>query len=309
MKWPAVRGELDEPLAIRDIKRFVADYERTCQGPCDPKPAATRTEPVAIIGSGPAGLAAAADLARLGYPVTVFEKEQHPGGLLRYGIGPYRLPRDILDYEIDLIRKLGVAIATATPVDLINGLDELRRQYRAVILTTGVWVDRKLGVAGEDQEGVEGCLEFLGRLYREEIRELREKVAVIGDGNAAFDVARALVRLGAEVTIISWFPEHLIPANAEEICAAREEGISLLCSAQVTAFLGHGDKLSGLRCMPTRPGEPDAKGIPWPVIITGEEPFDLPFDRAIVAIGQVGETSVPSQALPVNTIDSRLHPG
>jgi NADPH-dependent glutamate synthase beta subunit-like oxidoreductase/NAD-dependent dihydropyrimidine dehydrogenase PreA subunit len=295
------RGELDEPLAIKDIKRFVADYERTCDYPCDMSGAATRSESIAIIGSGPAGLAAAADLARLGYPVTVFEKEQHPGGLLRYGIGPYRLPRDILDYEIDFIRKLGVTFVTATPVDLTADLGELTKQYRAVILTTGIWVDRKLGIPGEDREGVEGCIEFLGRLYREEIKELHENVAVIGDGNAAFDVARAMVRLGAKVTILSWFPAELLPANAEEISAAREEGINLVCSAQVTAFLGAGEKLAGLRCMPTKPGAPDQNGVPWPVMIAGEAPFDLSFERAIVAIGQVGDTTTPPMARLLST--------
>jgi NADPH-dependent glutamate synthase beta subunit-like oxidoreductase/NAD-dependent dihydropyrimidine dehydrogenase PreA subunit len=298
------RGELDEPLAIRDIKRFVADYERTCPDLSDVKPRATRSEPIAIVGSGPAGLAAAADLARLGYPVTVFEKEQEPGGLLRYGIGPYRLPRDILECEIDAIRKLGVAFVTGTPIDLAAGLDQLSASYRAVILTTGVWVDRKLGIPGEDCEGVEGCLQFLGRLYREECKELKEKVAVIGDGNSAFDVARAAVRLGAEVTLLSWFPADLIPANAKEIRAAREEGVTFVYSAQVTAFLGAGNKLRGLRCMPTRPGDPDPKGIPWPVIIPGQEPFDLSFDRAIVAIGQVGDLSGPNRAHPINTTNS-----
>jgi NADPH-dependent glutamate synthase beta subunit-like oxidoreductase/NAD-dependent dihydropyrimidine dehydrogenase PreA subunit len=295
------RGELDEPLAIKDIKRFVADYERGCQDGGDIKPVTTRLESIAIVGSGPAGLAAAADLARLGYPVTVFEKEQHPGGLLRYGIGPYRLPRDILDYEIETIRNLGVALVTATPIDLTGGLDELKKQYRAIILTTGAWADRKLGIPGEELEGIEGCLEFLSRLYRQGLDELREKVAVIGDGNAAFDVARALRRLGAEVTILSWFPPDLIPANAEEISAAEEEGIRLVCSTQVIAFSGTTAKLTGLRCMPTKPGQPDSKGIPWPVIIAGEEPFDLPFDRAIVAIGQIGDTSTPPRPRVIST--------
>ena len=290
------RGELDEPLAIRDIKRFVADYEKTSPHQNNIRPTVTRHEPIAVIGSGPAGLAAAADLARFGYPVTVFEKEQHPGGLLRYGMGPYRLPRDILDYEINTIRSLGVDFVTAKPIDLLRGLDELRNQYRAVILTTGAWFDRKLGVPGEDRNGVEGCLQFLRRLYREEIKELREKVAVIGDGNAAFDTARALVRLGADVTIISWFPAELIPANPEEISTAKEEGVNLVCSTQVIAFPGAGEKLTGLRCMPTRPGEPDQQGVPWPVIIAAEEPFDLSFERAIVAIGQVGDTHNRPQA-------------
>jgi NADPH-dependent glutamate synthase beta subunit-like oxidoreductase/NAD-dependent dihydropyrimidine dehydrogenase PreA subunit len=295
------RTELDAPLAIRDLKRFVADHERAYPRQGAIKPATVRSESVAVVGSGPSGLAAAADLARLGYPVTVFEKEQRPGGLLRYGIGPYRLPRDILDYEIQYLQDLGVRFVTSSAIDLIKGLDELISKYRAVLLATGAWTDRKLGVPGEDLEGVEGCLRFLGRLYRDNLKELRRKVAVIGDGNAAFDVARAVVRLGAEVTLLSWFPEDLIPAIADEISAAKAEGIKIVCSAQVTAFLGNGGKLEGLRCMPTQPGEPDAKGIPWPVIVSGENPFELPFDHAIVAIGQMGDASKAVAAYSLGT--------
>ena len=282
------RGELDAPLAIRDIKRFVADHERANQKHPSIRPAPPRSQRIAVIGSGPAGLAAAADFARMGYPTTIFEKEAQSGGVLRYGIGPYRLPRDILDYEIDIIRSLGVRILTASPIDLPTGLNDLKERFEAVILTIGAWSDRKLGAPGEDLRGVEGCLAFLARLYREETRVLPERVAVIGDGNAAFDAARALVRVGAQATILSWFPEHLIPANADEVKAAREEGVEILCSRQVTAFLGTEGQLTGLRCLPTRPGEPDQNGIPWPVIIAGGEPLELPFDRAIVAIGQVG---------------------
>lgn len=295
------RGELDAPLAIRDIKRFVADHERTQPQPPSSPPVSRRSTPVAVIGSGPAGLAAAADLARLGYPTTIFEKEPQPGGVLRYGIGPYRLPRDILDEEIDAIRDLGVTILTASPIDFTTELDKLKERFAAIIVTTGAWTDRKLGAPGEELAGVDGCIEFLARLYREEIRELPERVAVIGDGNAAFDVARALVRVGAHATILSWFPEPLIPALDDEVKAARNEGVEILCSRQVTAFLGSEGKLTGLRCMPTRPGDPDPNGIPWPVIIAGEEPLELCFDRAIVAIGQVGGTASAGRSSDLST--------
>jgi len=292
------RAELDEPLAIRDIKRFLADHEAALkasdsglagesQNPLKPAPVPSRKEHVAVIGSGPAGLAAAADLARFGYAVTVFEKEQLAGGLLRYGIGPHRLPRDILDQEIDHLKTLGVAFNLAHPVDLAGELDELKKKYAAVILTTGIWKDRKIGVPGEDLAGVETCIDFLCTLYRGEIRELKERVAVIGDGNAAFDLARALVRLGAEVTIVSWFPGELIPADRAEVQAAREEGIRIVDRTQVRAFLESGGKMDRLRCAATEPGEPDANGIPWPVIVPGKTPFELKFDRAFVAIGQV----------------------
>jgi NADPH-dependent glutamate synthase beta subunit-like oxidoreductase/NAD-dependent dihydropyrimidine dehydrogenase PreA subunit len=303
------RGQMDEPLAIRDIKRFLADFEleraATDAGLAavdhgGAESAAGRRSrshaeggaAVLIVGSGPAGLAAAADLARLGHDVTVMEKEPELGGMLRYGIGPYRLPRTILDREIDAIKAMGVRFQTSAPVDLRTGLGELRRQYTAVIVSTGTWTDRRLGVPGEDLAGVEGCLAFLTRLYRGEITELKEKVAVIGDGNAAFDLARALVRIGARVTLVSWFPADLIPADAEEIEAARAEGIDLIDRTQTIGFVGEGGHLKALRCVPTEPGAPDPQGIPWPVPVAGGEPFELAFERVFVAIGQKGNASL-----------------
>lgn len=295
------RGELDEPLAIRDIKRFLADHETIGQAP-DAGPGAsasnrsestgqTRKEQIAVIGSGPAGLAAAADLARLGYGVTIFEKEELPGGLLRYGIGPHRLPRDVLDREITNLKDLGIQFELARRVDLSEDLDEFKRRYAAVIITTGIWKDRKLGVPGEDLPGVDFCIDFLCSVYRGDVKELKESVAVIGDGNAAFDLGRTLVRLGAEVTIVSWFPEHLIPADAAEVQAAREEGIKIVDRTQVIGFLESHGRLSALKCAATEPGKPDANGIPWPVILNAKKPFELPFEKAFVAIGQTGEAA------------------
>ncbi|MCP4686548.1 MAG: FAD-dependent oxidoreductase, partial [Desulfobacterales bacterium] len=157
-----------------------------------------------------------------------------------------------------------------------------------VILTTGSWQDRMLGAPGEELEGVEGCLAFLNAFYRGEVESLKEKVAVIGDGNAAFDLARTLKRIGADVTIVSWFPREMIPADPEEIKAAAEEGIAIRDRLQVAAFEGGDGQLETLRCQPTKPGEPDAAGIPWPVPIPGEKSVELPFRRAFVAIGQAG---------------------
>ncbi len=287
------RGELDEPVAIRDIKRFLADYEMKHPREHRPAPPLQKKERVAVVGSGPAGLAAAAELARHGYPVTVFEKEAQLGGLLRYGLGPYRLPREILDHEIENIRTLGVEFKPSTPVNVAEDPQTLREEFDAVILATGTWHDRRLGVPGEDLERVHGCIDFLGSLYRGEITQLSEKIAVIGDGNSAFDAARAAVRLGAEVTIISWFPLESIPADAEEVSAALDEGVHLLTSIQVTAFLGDGGRLDRLRCAPTVPGDPDANGICWPRIDPEGQMFEQRFDRAVVAIGQTGRPQQP----------------
>jgi NADPH-dependent glutamate synthase beta subunit-like oxidoreductase len=282
------RADVDAPLAIRDIKRFLADFG--CRQPEGHQPAREpiRSEQIAVVGSGPAGLAAAADLARQGFGVTLFEAQAEAGGLLRYGIGPHRLPREILDREIKGIEAMGVTIHTGHTVDLAQDLLKLKQTYAAVILTVGSWADRKLGVPGENLAGVEGCLAFLKKFYTGRITSLKEKVAVIGDGNAAFDLARILKRLGADVILISWFPDSMIPADKAEVTAAQAEGIRIVNNRQVTAFNGTDGKVRSLALMPTRPGEPDASGIPWPVIKADGQPSRLQIDRAFVAIGQTG---------------------
>ncbi len=291
------RGEMDDPIAIRDIKRFLADLEISESHETTPAKAPFREEAVAIIGSGPAGLAAAAELARLGYQTTVFDKEKKPGGLLRYGIGAHRLPRRILDNDLDYVRNLGVRFETSHPVDLNNDLETLRKKYAAVLATVGAWTDRKLGIPGETLEGVAGCLSFLTRFYRNNGDEQNRSpetdsgnrhIAVIGDGNAAFDLARTLIRRGKRVTLLSWFPENLIPADPHELQGAREEGVKIVDATRVISFEGENGRLKHLRCKATEPGEPDANGIPWPVTIPDAKPFDMPFDEAIVAIGQDG---------------------
>jgi NADPH-dependent glutamate synthase beta subunit-like oxidoreductase/NAD-dependent dihydropyrimidine dehydrogenase PreA subunit len=297
------RSELDEPIAIRDIKRFVADYERDHPRPSSGPETPQKDQKVAVIGSGPAGLAAAADLVRLGYSVTVFEREAEIGGLLRYGIGPHRLPREILDEDLAYIQRCGVSFAASRDFDLSDSLGPLQDEFDAVILTVGSWTDRQLGVPGESLHGVEGCLSLLTRLYREGVgagldharppgTEAGEDVAVIGDGNAAFDTARTLRRLGSTVTIVSWFSEDRIPADRDEVKQAKEEGIRIIDQTQVTAFAGEDGKLTHLVCRPTQPGPPDANGIEWPVLVPDTGPFNLPFSKAIVAIGQGGSFPV-----------------
>ncbi|MCE5241872.1 MAG: FAD-dependent oxidoreductase [Desulfobacteraceae bacterium] len=290
------RGELDEPVAIRDVKRFLSDREVLHPRAGQAAPPDSGKARVAVIGSGPAGLAAAADLARSGCSVIVFEKEPGAGGLLRYGIGPYRLPREILDRELDFIRELGVVFKTSCSVDRSDGLESVGKEYDAVVVASGAWKDRRLGVPGENLEGVDGCIEFLSRVHRKEIPRLDENVVIVGDGNSAFDLARTLVRLGARATVLSWFPENMIPADPAEVDGAKAEGVSVVCSAQVTAFAGTAGRFEKVRCTATILGKPDAKGIAWPVPDTSKEAFELPFDRAIVAIGQVAEMPSP---LPV----------
>ncbi len=283
------RNELDQPVAIRDVKRFLADAEKPEHKTA--MPFGKRGQKVAVVGSGPAGLAAASDLARLGYEVVVFEKEKMAGGLLRYGIGPYRLPRAVLDREIGYLEHMGGEFRLGAAFDFSDRA-EAGRDFAAAVLATGLWTDRKLGVPGEELEGVGGCISFLTAANREEITRVSGKIAVIGDGNSAFEAARTLVRLGAEVTLVSWFPEELIPADAAEVEGAIEEGVSIRTSLKTVEFLGAGGKLTAIRCIPTKPGPPDAKGIPWPVPVEGAKPVELQFDRAVVAIGQVGNSSI-----------------
>ncbi|MDO9528464.1 MAG: FAD-dependent oxidoreductase [Syntrophales bacterium] len=291
-----LRGDLDEPISIRDIKRFLADYEISHPGEVRPSDICTeKTEKIAVIGSGPAGLAAAADLARLGYQVTVFEKNEMAGGMLRYVVGPHRLPRDILDIEIEYIRRLGVKFVTGHPVDFDHDLKQIRKDFDAVILAVGTWADESLGAPGEDLAGIEGSLPFLEKVCRGEIRELKESVAVIGGGNSAIDVARALVRLGASPTVLYRRRKQDMPADPEEIAAALEEGVTIKDCTQVVAFKGKNEKLDRLQCMSTQPGEPDARGIPRAVVIPGQEAFELNFDRVFVAIGQTGNFNKDSE--------------
>jgi NADPH-dependent glutamate synthase beta subunit-like oxidoreductase/NAD-dependent dihydropyrimidine dehydrogenase PreA subunit len=285
------RSEKEGPLAIREVKRFVADQcaaADTTGRPARPERPA-RNERIAVVGAGPAGLAAATDLARQGYRVTIYEKESSAGGLLRYGIGPHRLPRDILAAEVAAIEAHeGVTIVTGHPVAIPQGLTALRKTHPAVILATGSWSDRRLGVDGEDLRGVEGGLCFLNRFYRGAVPSPKGNVAVIGDGNAAFDLARVLHSLGAKVTILSWFDKKEIPADRDEVHAALEEGIVIQDRCQTVGFRGEEGRLTAVRVQATRPGPLDAQGIAWPVIVADSPVTELAFDLALVAIGQGG---------------------
>ncbi|MGD9157716.1 MAG: FAD-dependent oxidoreductase [Desulfobacteraceae bacterium] len=297
------RAEVDEPLAIRDIKRFISDiaFDENEKLPEPPTPA--RDEKIAVIGSGPAGIAAAADLARRGFSVTIFEKEKEAGGLLRYGIGPHRLPRKILDRELKVLKSEGVNIVTDRHVHIPRDLEDLKKKYNAVLLATGSWADRRIGAPGEELRGVSGCISFLGRIYRNENPPLGKKVAVIGDGNSAFDMARVLKRMGSDVTILSWFKKDSIPADSHDVKGAIEEGINIKDECQVVEFLGAEGILQGARLKPTQPGPEDENGIAWPKIVPGSESYELSFDQVIVAIGQTGAYQNTQAGTDLNITD------
>ena len=278
------RGRIDQPVSIRNLHRFLADHEMS-KGPYKyPKPKIDKDKRVAIVGAGPAGIACAYDLVQMGHPVTVFEAREKTGGLLRYGIPEYRLPRDIIDYEVGFVEGLGVEIKTSSPVKDPVGL--LKKGYDAVFVATGAWASRRLRVEGEDAKGVYHALEFLEEINKGKRISVGKRVAVIGGGNAAIDAARVSNRLGTdEVLIVYRRSREEMPAIAHEIHEAEVEGVKLHILSSPVKILETGGKVTGLRCMKMQLGEPDDSGRRRPVPIPDSE-FDLEVDSVIVAIGQ-----------------------
>ncbi len=286
------RGTVDEPIAIASLKRFIADYEAKT-GPEKATPIQrTKEEKVAIVGSGPAGFACAYDLVREGYPVTVFEAMPEAGGLLRYGIPEYRLPKNILDGEINYIKEIGVEIKTSAPVKDISALFE--RGYRAVFLATGAPTSMKMGIAGEDIAGVIHALDFLRQVNSGAKVSLGKRVAVIGGGNAAIDSARMALRLGAgDVSIVYRRSRAEMPAQAFEIEEAEREGVKIRLLAAPVKALAKDGRLTAIECIRMELGEPDASGRRRPIPIEGSE-FTMNVNNVIIAIGQ----AVDREALP-----------
>ncbi len=291
-------GKRFEPLAIGKLERFVADWDAAHTAP----PSATSPAPgsvkVAVVGSGPAGLACAADLARLGYAVTVFEALHAAGGVLRYGIPEFRLPREVLDRELASLRRLGVALRTNVVVGRTLTVDELlaAEGFRAAFLATGAGTPAFLGIPGEALCGVYSANEFLTRVNLmganrfprcdTPIRPPRS-VAVIGGGNTALDAVRTALRLGAERAAIVYRRSlDLMPARTEEVQHAKEEGVRFLFQTNPLRILGdaNGDVV-GLEIQRTEPGEPDASGRRRPVPVPGSEEV-IEVDTVVEAIGQ-----------------------
>jgi len=283
------------PVAIGHLERFVADWERT-QKPAAPlRP--TRTERIAVVGSGPSGLVCAGELARLGYPVTIYEGLHAPGGVLRYGIPEFRLPKAILDYEIGLLKAMGVEIVCNVIIGKTLTLDELfgRLGYRVVFIGTGAGLPQFLGIPGEDLNGVMSANEFLTRVNLMRAYEFPEsdtpvnvgkRVAVIGAGNTAMDAARTALRMGAEEAMIVYRrSEKEMSARVEEYGHAIEEGVRFHWLTSPLEIQGSADGwVTGLRCQQMRLGEPDASGRARPVPIDGAE-IVIPVDNVVLAIG------------------------
>jgi len=284
------RAELDEPVSIRALKRLAADMYDPRDVPIACAP--TRQEKVAIIGSGPAGLSAAYHLARKGIQSVIFEAQSKPGGMLRMGIPEHRLPRDVLDQEIELITNLGVEIKTNTPLGPDLGLNDLFNDgYKAVYLAIGAHAGMDLGIPGEKAKGVRQGVDFLRELNLTGSADVGRKVAIIGGGNVAVDVARSALRLGAEeVTIVYRRTCDEMPALPEEVEAAECEGITFSYLAAPQMILTRDGKVVGVRCIRMELGEPDSSGRRRPVPIPESE-FDLEVDQVIPAIGQKPDLS------------------
>lgn len=293
------RGTLDEPLAIKFIKRFITD---NATRPAVKAPVVTRKEKIAVVGSGPAGLTAAKDLALRGYAVTVYEELPEPGGMLRYGIPSYRLPRNILKGEIDDIRSLGVDIICNTRVGRDIPFETVTNDFDYIYLAPGAHKSQKMSVDGEDLPGVFGGVEFLRDYNINENawltgkKSLGSRVAVIGGGNSAIDAARVATRLGADVTILYRRTREDMPAAKEEIIAAEHEGIKIEYFVAPLKIVEADGKVSGITCQRMKPGDFDRSGRRRPVPIEGSE-FTLSVDAVIAAIGQTPDVSfVPGES-------------
>jgi len=291
-----ILGKKGESVAIGRLERFVADWERLQARPSSSlRAVAASGWKVAVVGAGPAGLTAAADLARLGHQVTIFESLHTPGGVLKYGIPDFRLPSAIVDEEVTSIRNLGVSIELNSVIGKTETVDELLERFDAVFLGTGAGLPLFMHIPGENLSGVYSANEFLTRVnlmhaYRfpayDTPVKIGKRVAVIGGGNVAMDAARAALRLGAEnVYVIYRRSEAEMPARREEVENAVEEGIEFVFLANPVKFLGDEKRnLAGVECIRMQLAEPDSSGRRRPVPLEGSH-FRLDLDVAVVALG------------------------
>lgn len=290
-----IRGIKGEPVSIGKLERFVADW--AMENNIKPvKPEKTNGKKIAVIGSGPAGLTCAGDLAKMGYEVTIFEALHEPGGVLVYGIPEFRLPKEkIVAKEIDNVLALGVKLETNVVVGKSVTIDQLieEEDFKAVFVGSGAGLPKFMGIPGENAKGVFSANEYLTRNNLMKAFDDRydtpimkgKKVAVIGGGNVAMDAARTALRLGAEVHIVYRRSEEELPARVEEVHHAKEEGIIFDLLTNPKEILVNDDGwVKGMTCVKMELGEPDDSGRRRPVEIKGSE-FDLELDTVIMSLG------------------------
>ena len=290
-----IRGIKGEPISIGKLERFVADWSRE-HGFVPAKPDKTNGMKVAVIGSGPAGLTCAGDLAKMGYEVTIFEALHEPGGVLTYGIPEFRLPKSgVVQPEIDNVRKLGVKIETNVIIGKSVTIDELMDEegFKAVFIGSGAGLPKFMGIPGENASGVFSANEYLTRsnlmkAFRDDYDTpiyLGKRVAVVGGGNVAMDAARTALRLGAEVHIVYRRSEAELPARVEEVHHAKEEGIIFnLLTNPVEILTDDNGWVKGMVVRKMELGEPDASGRRRPVEIAGSD-YTIDVDAVIMSLG------------------------
>ncbi len=279
------RRKKDGAVAINALEQFVGDFGMAQGLKLARLTSEKRTEGIAVIGAGPAGLSCAYQLARRGYPVTIFEAFSQPGGMLRYGIPKYRLPREVLDAEIQRILDLGVSLQCNAVIGSNVSLEQLRGEYKAVFVGVGAHRGVALRIPGEDAPNVFTGAEFLNRVNSGEEVRVGGKVLVIGGGDTAIDSARIGKRLGADVTVLYRRSRSEMPAIKPEIGGALEEGVDIQFLTAPVEVLQENGVAVGLRCIRMDLGAPDASGRPRPVAIPGSE-FDLPATTIVAAVSQ-----------------------
>jgi glutamate synthase (NADPH/NADH) small chain len=290
-----IRGIKGEPVSIGKLERFVADWSRENHiEPEAPKP--SNGKKVAVIGSGPAGLTCAGDLAKEGFDVTIFEALHEPGGVLVYGIPEFRLPKEtVVKHEIDNVKKLGVKIETNVVIGKSTTVDELMNEegFDAVFIGSGAGLPKFMGIPGENANGVFSANEYLTRnnlmkafnpTYDTPILA-GTKVAVVGGGNVAMDAARTALRLGAEVHVVYRRSEEELPARVEEVHHAKQEGIIFdLLTNPIEILVNENGWVSGMKCVKMELGEPDASGRRRPFEVKDSE-FVIELDTVIMSLG------------------------